>query len=167
MIDRWTLTLEVGIRPCREDDLARLEWFGHYAEHRQIFRQAFARQARGEVVMLVAEANGFPVGQVWIDLVKQRDEAVAVLWALRVLPCLQNLGIGRRLIAAAEHLARERGFAVAELGVEHDNIHARRLYERLGYVVVGDNVEAWDYTTPDGRQVHVVAPEWIMRRRLI
>ena len=56
--------------------------------------EAFQRQQRGEVLMLVAEANRFPIGQLWIDLVKKQEESIGIIWALRVMPAFQNLGVG-------------------------------------------------------------------------
>src|SRR3954452_1668751 len=114
----WVLTLPVAIRACVREDLPKLEWFGLFTRHREIFRAPYASQERGENLMLVAEVNAFPAGQVWVDLVRKRAESAGVLWAVRVFPFLQGLGIGARLIAAAEQALRARGFAYAELGVE-------------------------------------------------
>lgn len=116
--------------------------------------------------MLVAEVNRFPAGQVWVDLTKRRDEAIGVLWALRVFIPFQNLGIGKVLIASAEEHLNVLGFQISELGVEKDNPAAKRLYERLGYGVVSENIEEWDYTPPGGMTVHVTSEEWIMHKPL-
>jgi ribosomal protein S18 acetylase RimI-like enzyme len=136
--DSFPVRLDVVIRPCREADLPALEWFGLFAPHRQMIRRVFEQQRRGEALMLVVEANGEPSGQLWIDLRRgDEDGQVGEIWAVRVLPCLQRRGIGTRLVAVAEALLRERGFARAQLRVETDNPAARRLYERLGYALAG------------------------------
>jgi ribosomal protein S18 acetylase RimI-like enzyme len=116
--------------------------------------------------MLVAEANHFPVGQVWVDLTKRYEEGIGVLWALRALIPFQNLGIGTRLITSAEGQLKALGFRISELDVEKDNPRAQRLYERLGYQIVADNIEEWDYTPPHGVAVHVINDEWIMHKSL-
>ena len=116
--------------------------------------------------MLVAEVNRFPAGQVWVDLTKRRDEAIGVLWALRVFIPFQNLGIGKALIASAEEHLNVVGFQISELGVEKDNPTAKRLYERLGYGVVSENIEKWEYTPPRGMTVHMTSEEWIMHKFL-
>src|SRR4051812_19296174 len=67
-IATFSVPLRVSIRPCMREALPQLEWFGLYTPHREIIGEAFDRQGRGENLMLVAEVNGFPVGQVWIDL---------------------------------------------------------------------------------------------------
>jgi ribosomal protein S18 acetylase RimI-like enzyme len=135
-------------------------------EFRQNFTDAFQRHQKGEVIMLVAEANRFPIGQVWIDLTRKRESAIGVLWAFRVMIPFQNLGIGARLIVSAEELLKAQGFRKSELGVEKDNPDARRLYERLGYQVIGENLEEWEYTPPGGTIVHVNSDEWIMHKSL-
>jgi ribosomal protein S18 acetylase RimI-like enzyme len=103
-------------------------------------------------VLLVAEANRFPAGQVLVDPTARCAEGVGVLSALRVLPCLQNLGTGSRLRAAPPSQLRAqlrgRGRAWSELGACTDNPRARRLYERRGYRVVGTNREP--YASPRG-----------------
>ena len=167
MIAPFDVTMQVSIRPCQREDLPQLEWFGLLARYRQLFAGTFARSEKGEVVMLVAAVNEFPVGQVWIDLVKQREQAIGSLYALRVLPALQNLGIGTRLIAAVEDLLQKRGYKIVELGVEKDNPGAKRLYERLGYRVLRDNLEKREIVTPDGRGVQECADEWIMHKLLL
>jgi ribosomal protein S18 acetylase RimI-like enzyme len=162
----FSVRLDVTIRPCQRSDLQDLEWFGLFSPMREVFLSAFSRYERGENMMFVAETNQFPAGQVWVDLVKLQPDSIGVIWALRVIPPLQNLGIGSRLIATAESLLRHRGYRLAELGVEKTNPHAKRLYERLGYKVVKDNIEEWDFNTPEGQSVHMVADEWIMRKQI-
>jgi ribosomal protein S18 acetylase RimI-like enzyme len=162
----FPVSATILIRPCTQADLPKLEWFGEYAGHRTIFAEVFASQQAGEALMLVAELNQFPVGQIWIDFASLKAKSIAVLWALRVLEPLQRLGIGRRLITVAEEQARGRGFAQAAIGVEKSNDGARRLYEQLGYKVVGDHKERWTSTTPEGDEIEEVAIEWIMHKML-
>lgn len=163
---RFTVPLAVRVRRCRADDLPQLEWFGLFTHHREIIHDAFARQRAGDNVMLVGDANGFPVAQAWIDLARLRAERVGLLWAVRVFPALQGLGLGTRLIAAAELVLRRLGYAAAEMGVEKDNPGARRLYERLGYAVVREGREEYGYTTPAGVAERVPLDEWFLRKRL-
>lgn len=162
-----TVVAEVRIRPCQQEDLELLEWFGLYRHHREIFLDAFARQLRGDNVMLVADLNDFPVGQAWVDLVKRQVEGVGYIWAVRVFPFLRGLGIGTRLMQAAEDVLRERGLGIAEVGVEKDNETAHGLYLRLGYQPHGNLVEEYTYTTSEGVPGHQVVDQWILRKRLL
>lgn len=167
MPDQYTITLPVTIRDCRESHLSKLEWFGSMTEYRRTISDAFQRFQKGEIIMLVAEANRFPIGQVWIDLTRQRENSIGILWALRVFVPFQNLGIGTRLIASAERRLKARGFRLSELGVEKDNPRAQRLYERLGYQIVRDHIDEWEYTPPDGAPIHVRSDEWILHKLLV
>jgi GNAT superfamily N-acetyltransferase len=163
---RYVMPLRIDFRLCREDDLPSLEWFGLFWAHREIIRQAFDRQRRGEVLMLLAVTNGYPVGQAWMDLARLRSQNGALLWAVRVFPFLQGRSLGAALIARAERLLAARRLAFVEIGVEKDNPGARRLYERLGYRVTHEAREEYAYTTPDGERVRVPIDEWFLRKPL-
>lgn len=161
-----TLQLHLRIRPCAEPDLPLLEWFGLYTCHREIIREAYRRHEIGENLMLVAEANRFPAGQVWIDLACGRASSAGVLWALRVLPSLQGMGIGSLLIAAAERALRERGYERAEIAALDDNEGARLLYERLGYQEVRRELREYSYRTPEGEVIWRREEHRVLQKRL-
>ena len=118
MPDQFVISLPVTIRSCQPTDLADLKWFGLLTEYRQTIIEVSQRFQKGEILMLVAEVDRFPAGQVWVDLTKCRDKAIGVLWALRVFIPFQHLGIGRALIASAEERLKQLGFRISELGVE-------------------------------------------------
>lgn len=160
------MVVPIGIRRCRTDDLNGLEWLGAFSEHRDIIQRTFAAQRRGEGAMLIAESQAYPAGQIWVDLRKKRRQSVGILWALRVWPGFQRLGIGRRLIRAAESVVAEAGLLAAELGVDQGREPVRALYERLGYAYVGDEIDRYDYRAPGGDVVHVEHHLWLLRRRL-
>jgi ribosomal protein S18 acetylase RimI-like enzyme len=163
----YIIPLAVTIRRCAEQDLPALEWYGLFSGHREIIRSAYDAQCRGDGQMLVADVNGFPAGQVWIDLARYRAQRIGVLWAVRVYPFLCSLGIGRRLVEVAEQRLRALGYVGAELGVERDNRAARRLYERLGYVVEREARVAFSYTPPWGNApVTEELDQLVMRKRL-
>lgn len=166
VLDRFDLHLRGVVRPATRDDLPGLEWYGFFTHHRSIIEEAYARQERGENLMLLAVANGFPVGQAWVDLAVRADEGVGVLWAVRVYPFLQGMGVGSCLMTAAETALRSRGFAWAEIGVEKDNPGARRLYERHGYQLHRELVEEFTYRRPDGSEGRETADQWMLRKPL-
>jgi ribosomal protein S18 acetylase RimI-like enzyme len=163
---RFSLELEVKIRQCRRQDLPQLEWFSLYTEHRQLIQDAFRRQQHGEVIMLVADLDDFPVGQAWLDLRAREADSVGVIWALRVFPLLRNRGIGTRLMVAAEHLLSERGYRWVELTVDQQEPRPRRLYERLGYRAAGSTEGLLSYITPEEKSVALNLQLWILRKRL-
>ena len=162
----FELCLDVTIRPCRRGDLRKLEWYGLYWAHRELIAEAFERQQRDEVLMLVADANAYPIGQVWIDFTKKRASSIGVLWALRVHQIFWRKGVARRLIIAAEQALIARGFDFVELGVEHDNFRARSLYQQLGFEYVGEEREEVSWRRPDGREMSETIEQWLLRKPL-
>jgi ribosomal protein S18 acetylase RimI-like enzyme len=165
-VGRFAIVAEVIVRPCTASDLVLLEWYGMHSDHREIFHDAFARQMRGENIMLAADLNDYPVGRAWIDLAKRSAENVGYIWVVRVFPFLRGMGIGTRLMEFAEDLLRERGFSQAEVGVEKSNEAAYRLYTRLGYGQHAQLTEEYGYTTPEGVAMHHVVDQWILRKPL-
>lgn len=162
-----TLELPVLIRQAREDDLEALEWFGMFTPHRELIRDAYRRQCAGENLMLLAEANRFPIGQAWLDLARHADESTGLLWAVRVFPIFQGLGIGARLLDAAEEALAARGYRWALIGVEKHNEAARRLYLRQGYAPHGELRESYTFTPPGAdAPVEVEIDEWMLRKRV-
>lgn len=165
--ERFTLRLEVCIRPARQDDLPQLEWFGQYRHYRDVFRRTFQEQQDGSRLMLVADVDGFPVGQVFINFANGRQEAArGYLYALRVLEPFRGRGIGTRLIREAERLLREQGCRWATIAASKENTAARRLYERLGYEVYAEDPGQWTYTDDQGRVQQVDEPAWMFGKRL-
>ena len=165
MQQTFTITAEVEIRPCTARDLPQMEWYGLFTPHREIIERTYARQKKGEMVMLVAEMHHYPVGQVWIDLMQPEPGVVGTIWALRVLPFMQGLGIGLKLIAAAERELTVRGFQGAEIAAEL-GARVAQLYRRLGYEPMGERVETTHYTTPDGVPETLTSDVLVFRKPL-
>lgn len=161
-----TLNVRVVFRRCEREDLRALEWFGLFTPHRTLIRNAFTRQQRGEVIMLVADMNGAPIGQVWIDLTRKSGEHSGFLSAVRVFPWFRGLGLGRRLIEAAEHVLCERGFARAEIGVEKENGPSLRFFGELGYHVTEPLREEYAYKSPGGIMRRVKVDQWLLAKSL-
>ena len=102
----------------------------------QYCRDEFARRDELEILVAV-DGDNRPVGKLHLDFAAHASERVALLVAAAVAPARQRRGTGTQLMDAAENAVRERGLDTIELGVEDHNPDARRLYERLGYDVVG------------------------------
>ena len=164
-ISETTIPVFVRFRPCRESDLEALEWMGLHTREREIITETFAAQVRGDALMLLAEAGGFPVAQAWLDFAERGTAEWPHLWAVRVFPPLQGAGLGRRLMAEAEVLAAARGAHGLELGVEWDNARARRFYRSLGYSPTGARRDLVRYTF-DGQPLEMDVDQQIMRKDL-
>lgn len=160
---RFEIRGEVAIRAARERDLARLEWFGAYSHFRDLYQRTWIDHLAGRRLMLVADLNDFPIGQVWLDVVPAE---FAYLYALRVMEPFQGLGIGTRLLQSAEELARSHRYRQIQLAVERSNSRARRLYERLGFQAFTQRVDAWSYTDQHG-QIHWVQEDVFVLRKLL
>ena len=158
----FNVSLPVTIRKCAAEDLPEMEWFGLFTHDRETIHDVFRRQQRGESLMLVADINGHPAGQVWIDLATLRPRSTGWLWAVRVFPWFERLGIGWLLIRGAEQALRRRGFEYAELAVDKHN-PASAFYERLGYRCMGSMYE--ERYSDGGAAAHV--PQWVYRKELV
>lgn len=166
VLSRFTLPLKIAIRQVQAEDLAALEWDGCFTDHRSIIEDTYRAQNAGRQLMLMAEARGNSVGQVWIDLDRYRTERIGVIWALRVREPLQGLGLGTRLIEQAEHAMISREYLHSRLGVEPHNAGAIRLYKRLGYQPAGEEVDRISYHTPGGEFHQYDMPLLLFRKRL-
>lgn len=62
-----------------------------------------------------------------------------------VIPSARGKGVGKKLMAAAEDFCREKGVSEVFLEVIEGNLHAQRLYEKLGYKATRK------YLTAEGR----------------
>ena len=158
--------LKIKLRPAEENDLPGLEWWGWYGEHREIIRSVFAESICGQSLLIVADSGGFPVGQVWVDLARRKVAHVGILCALRVIPGFRGAGIGTPLILTAENALRQNGYRTCEIGVEDDNSDARRLYERMGYQMIGKRRERRKYRDPAGVRKVIVTDQWLLHKAL-
>lgn len=97
------------------------------------------RLARADVVVFVAEVEGQGVGYVLCQHVRREASAFTrareylMVDQLAVAADHRRAGLGRRLMAAAEELARELGLARVELDVRGWNAGARAFYQALGF----------------------------------
>lgn len=140
-------TADVSIEPLDLGGLADIAWSGS-GTHLEDVADQLRRADRDEVVYLVVRADGHAVAKGGIDFA--RDAGTGNIWQLVTHPDLEGLGLATRLVEALERRGRERGVHRFRMGVEPDNHRARRLYEHLGYRVIGESTASWDAETADG-----------------
>ena len=82
----------------------------------------------------------------------RKGSHVARLYSIASKPEARGKGVGAALLDAVETAARQRRCRVVRLEVREDNAGAVRLYERLGYRLIGhyphyyqDGTHAWRY----------------------
>ncbi|HNY83683.1 MAG TPA: GNAT family N-acetyltransferase [Anaerolineaceae bacterium] len=163
---------QIHIRPLVDSDLEALEWEGEFKHFHNLYAQHYASSLQGATLIWVAETcEKKVVGQVFILLnSKQSDVADgksrAYLFSFRIRPQWRNLGIGGYLLNFVENELASRGFIWLRLNVAKDNPHARRMYEKHGYKVIGSDPGDWSYQDDKGVIQHVKEPAWKMIKRL-
>ena len=160
------------IRSVQERDLHALEWDGAYQKYRRMYARLYKESQENKVLMWLVEIPLQEIiGQVFVMLNSgERDAADgftrAYVFAFRVKPHWRNKGIGSYLMAYVEKDLCEKGFYYATLNVAKENPDARRLYERLGYKVIGSKPGIWSFQDDNGKTQHVNEPAWRMMKRL-
>jgi ribosomal protein S18 acetylase RimI-like enzyme len=100
--------------------------------------------ARPEVIVLLAERDGAPVG--YVSAIRQlhlwTGGDVLNLDDLYVRPGHRDAGVGRRLMAALAALAAPDQLLI-RWGMEPDNVDAQRFYRRLGATLRPKVLASW------------------------
>lgn len=132
---------QISLRPATREDYDFLWWL-HRATLKPYVEKTWGwdeqRQAQhfcdcfDPATRQVIERDGVPIGCISVE----RQEARVFLAVIEIAPDHQNRGIGTKLIRALLDEADGRGVPV-ELQVLKVN-PARRLYERLGFAVIGE-----------------------------
>ena len=152
------------VRDLTTEDLPACAWWVSARDLAQLGK-TLERARRGEVDYLaVCPPSGLPVALGGVDYTL--NPGAGTLWQLAVHGALQSCGIGTLLIEAAERRIRAKGLHRAELAVEECNPRARALYERLGYVAYGRQLEAWDQEAEGGSVERYETMCTLMRKQL-
>lgn len=172
MVDTADILTLLKVRTITARDLPDLEWDGEFAHFRRLYTEAYRRMIVGEAVMWMAELPGAGlIGQVFIHLRSERTELAdgkhrAYLYGFRVRPEYRNLGVGTHILSAIEQDLVERGFRSVILNVARDNPDALRLYQRLGFRIIGADPGRWSYIDHHNQRINVVEPAWRMEKIL-
>lgn len=121
------------IRRAKLADAARiLEMEKHFPGDRLSRRavRGFLRSPRACV--LVATERGQVLAN--LVLLTRSNSRTARIYSIVVDDPGRGRGLAKRLVAAAERIARRRGLESVALEVREDNAAARGLYARLGYI---------------------------------
>lgn len=156
-ISESTFTLpnpQVRLRPLLEKDLLALEWHGG-ADLRSFYQREWKEHQAGQVLVIVADFNDFPIAQVAIHwLGKSTRPGIPDIQSFRVMDVFQRQGIGSRLLKTCESAVATEGHSQIGLAVGLENTKARRLYERLKYRIIGKPYEdKWSYVDTKGNTV--------------
>jgi ribosomal protein S18 acetylase RimI-like enzyme len=106
---------------------------------------------RGARLFLAATVDGVPVGRATLDFAASRPPGRTLFRNAWVEPAWRSRGIGAALVRRAEEIAGARGYEALDLLVRVDNPRALALYRRLGFEVVGEEVNR--YVADSGEEV--------------
>ncbi|WP_374111987.1 GNAT family N-acetyltransferase [Pseudonocardia sp. TRM90224] len=122
----------------------------------------------GTEQLLVAEEGSRIVGAVSIRWNGECDPPNPWIYGGEVEEAWRGQGVGSLLWREAHRACSARGALAVSLDVDSTNARARRLYERLGYEVVGPHAHQWVARDPETGAVAAegVAETWLMRCRL-
>lgn len=173
VLERPALTVElpVVLRLAKAADLDKLEWYGQFTHFRALFHRTFREQQQGRRLMLVADCNDFPIGQLFVqlstgDYSSHRGQKRAYFYSLRVMEMFRGNGIGTSLLDRAETIVANAGYRWTTIAAAKDNPAARKLYERHGYHVFNEDPGNWSFRDHDGKTQYVHEPCWILEKRL-
>jgi len=164
--------IPVFIRQAEKDDLVSLEWNGEYTHFRRLYADTYMMVEQGKAIIWIAEIDGSGlIGQCFVSLKGNRPELADGIWrayiyGFRVQPDFRNQGIGTRIMHTIEDDLKKRGFRQATLNVGKDNHDARRFYDRLGYIVTGEDPGQWSYIDDKGKRRDMHEPAWRMVKDL-
>lgn len=159
------------IRNATKDDLLALEWDGEYRIFRRLYRRAMNEAMQGRRILLVADLEGRPIGQIFIQLHTVPADPLKLpktgyFYSFRVRPEYRNMGIGSTLISRAEGALRMRAFQRVLIGVAKDNQSALRLYQRLGYQIITEDPGEWSFVDHENKVREIVEPTFILEKYL-
>jgi ribosomal protein S18 acetylase RimI-like enzyme len=158
----------VIIRHLIFSDLTQLEWNGEYKHLRQVYLNAYKNRNQGKNVLWVADLPQIGViGQVFIQLNSVRKDLAdgffsAYLYAFRIKPEFRNAGLGSRIYQVVEKDLLKRNFREVTLNVAKTNEPAIRLYQRIGFEIVGSEPGEWSFRDHENKLQKVVEPAWKM-----
>jgi ribosomal protein S18 acetylase RimI-like enzyme len=163
---------KVIIRHLIFSDLPHLEWDGEYKHLRNVYHKAYQYKNQGKNVLWVADLPHIGIiGQVFIQLNSMRKDLAdgffsAYLYAFRIKPEYRNAGLGTRMFSIVEEDLIKRKFREITLNVAKTNPDAVRLYNRMGFEIIGSESGEWSYRDDKDKLRHVSEPAWKMVKRL-
>lgn len=92
------------------------------------------RMARDHVYVVAQDGTWLAVGGL-TRLAGQKLDHKGLVWGMYAAPSARGTGAAARILEQLEAVARDLGLRQLQLTLMADNVRARRLYERHGYVL--------------------------------
>jgi ribosomal protein S18 acetylase RimI-like enzyme len=161
----------VNVRRVTKEDLPALEWEGQYTHFRKVYQHAFKEAERGDRVLLVAEADGKLIGQIFLhlnalNLGTKLSVPTAYLHSFRVRSAYRNIGVGSKLLHQAEEIMRGMGIQLAVIAVSKSNPRALNFYQKWGFSVFREDSGRWSYLDHLGRLQEVHDPSYLLQKEI-
>src|SRR5258708_13128789 len=121
-----SLQIDVKFRFAEPEDLPKLEWYGQYTHFRRVFQRAYEDQLAGRRLMLLADVNGWPIGQIFVQLESLDDALMSLgrrgyLYCLPFMDLLQRCGIGTALIPQSQPTLTTSAYASLSIPSPQEN----------------------------------------------
>lgn len=125
--------MNLTLRPAGVDDLSALvELENRCFDYDRLSRRNFQWMlTRAHASLTVAEGDGGVLGYALVLF--HEGTSLARLYSIAIDPRARGIGLGQKLLEAAEQAARDNDRAYMRLEVRPDNRGAIALYERNGY----------------------------------
>ena len=158
--------MKLDLRPATSEDLSALvELENRCFEIDRLSRRNFQWMiSRAHASLIVAEGEAGVLGYALVLF--HQGTSLARLYSIAADPRARGIGLGQRLLDAAENAAREHDCAYLRLEVRPDNRTAITLYERNGYrpfATVSDYYEDHSEALRFEKRIHQLSAS---RRRL-
>lgn len=108
----------------------------------RLTEETIAEKSKDEILILATEA-----GQLLGCVFAKPESASLYVGKLAVEPARQREGLGRRLMEAAEAVARERGLGATELETRIELVENHRTFAAMGYAKMAEKSHD-GYTRP-------------------
>lgn len=167
---QFTLNIPITIRTLKRDDLPLLEWHGQFSHLRILFRRSFREQLRGHRQLLIACSNDLPIARLFIQFDMHARSNTSnkrgYLYSFHVHEMFRGYGIGTRLIQSAEAILNAKHYTSVSIAVAKENPRARKLYQRHGFQVYGEDPGKWKYRDHTGKIRVMNEPCWLLEKTL-
>jgi len=156
---------EHEIRSATLADLDKITWSSNDLKG-EYYIKKWAQKEQGKLDMYVAIIDDFPIGYIWLDWTKLAQKNSGEISSFAILEPFRSKGIGRSMMAEMENILLQKGLKVSQTGFNKENLRAGKLYQKLGYKIIGDTQSSGVYTLSSGEKVNYFEDCWVMTKAL-
>jgi len=156
---------EYQIRSATLADVDKLKWSDSDLKG-SYYKEKWQQKEQGKLDMYVAIINEFPVAYIWLDWTKFAENNTGEISSFEVLTPFRSKGIGKIMMAEMENILLEKDLKTSQTGFNKENLRAGKLYEKLGYKIVGDRQSSGIYSLSNGENINYFEDCWVMTKDL-